>query len=61
MPHPNGEISVSYAQIKGKWKAEITLPKNIEGTFIWKGKTYELKSGEKTSLTLWTLEDLIIF
>jgi hypothetical protein len=52
MPHPNGEISVRYAQIRGKWKAEVILPKGIPGTFIWKGKTYELKPGEKTSLTL---------
>ncbi len=52
IPHPNGEVIVNYFQLKGKWKAEITLPKNTPGTFHWKGKPYPLKPGEKTILEL---------
>lgn len=52
IPHPNGEVSVNYLQVKGKWRAEITLPKNTPGTFHWKGKQYDLKAGEKTVLAL---------
>jgi alpha-L-rhamnosidase len=51
MPHPNGHIAVNYFQVKGKWKAEITLPEKTLGTFYWKDKTYPLTSG-KTTLDL---------
>jgi alpha-L-rhamnosidase len=51
MPHPNGKISVQY-DLKGKTPtAEIELPDNVEGTFIWKGKSYVLNKGKNT-LTL---------
>jgi len=52
MPHPNGDIAVSYVQSKGKWKAEVTLPKATPGTLQWKDKMYELRPGEKTILEL---------
>ena len=52
MPHPKGDIVVHYTQAKGKWKAEITLPKNTAGTFQWKEKRYDLKAGEKNILEL---------
>jgi hypothetical protein len=29
----------------GKSQAIINLPKNINGQFLWKGKSYKLKSG----------------
>lgn len=45
MPHPDGKITVNY-NLSGKGlKAEITLPDGISGTFLWKGKSHELKSG----------------
>ncbi len=44
MPHPNGKVAVAYAFNKGKWKIDISFPKNTTGTFVWKGKTYELKA-----------------
>lgn len=51
MPHPNGNISVQY-NLEGKTPtAEIELPENVDGTFIWKGKSYNLHEG-KNSLTL---------
>ncbi|SHH48439.1 Alpha-L-rhamnosidase N-terminal domain-containing protein [Chryseolinea serpens] len=48
MPHPNGKISVKYKLQKGVWQAEINLPPNSEGTFVWKEKSYPLKGGENT-------------
>lgn len=47
MPHPEGEIKVSYqVNEKGKCDASISIPKGISGVFIWKGKVYPLKSTE---------------
>ena len=47
MPHPNGEIKVSY-QINnsGKLNADISIPSSVSGIFIWNNKTYTLKAGE---------------
>jgi hypothetical protein len=48
IPHPKGEIAVSYAlDSKGALKAIISLPEGVSGTFIWKGKKHLLKSGEQ--------------
>lgn len=46
IPHPNGKVAVSYLLKNGKWKIGISLPKDTEGTFIWKGKKRKLTSGE---------------
>jgi hypothetical protein len=43
MPHPEGEISVQYAVSGEKIKAEVNLPQNTTGTFIWKEKKVNLK------------------
>lgn len=45
MPHPDGQISVSYKSDGKKIAAEIILPKGVSGTFIWKGQTRQLKEG----------------
>lgn len=45
MPHPNGQISVSYKVKQGVIQAEIDLPAKTSGNFVWKGKTTPLKSG----------------
>ena len=45
MPHPSGTISVNYEISGTKLNAEISLPANTTGTFIWKGTTYNLKGG----------------
>lgn len=45
MPHPAGMISVEYNNSGNRLKAEINLPDGITGTFIWKGKSYDLKGG----------------
>jgi alpha-L-rhamnosidase len=46
MPHPNGKISVKYKLQKGSLQAEIILPENTEGTFVWKDKEHSLKGGK---------------
>ena len=54
MPHPDGSILANYQFVnarpddpvgRGKWNVEITLPEKISGRFIWKSKTYSLRSG----------------
>ena len=45
IPHPNGQISVNYELKKNKWNINISLPQTTSGKLVWKGKTYELKSG----------------
>jgi alpha-L-rhamnosidase len=51
VPHPNGKVRVSYDQNNGHIKAEISLPSNTTGAFIWKSKAYPLKEG-KNSINL---------
>jgi alpha-L-rhamnosidase len=45
MPHPDGKISVKYKLQKGILQAEIVLPANTQGTFIWKARSHALKGG----------------
>jgi len=45
MPHPNGKIAVAYVKTGNSWKISIKLPEKTSGVFVWKGKTYPLKSG----------------
>ena len=45
MPHPAGKISVDYSNSESGLKAEINLPEGISGTFVWKGKNYDLAGG----------------
>ena len=46
IPHPNGKIAVSYHLLQGQWTVHISLPVKTSGVFIWKGRTYVLKTGE---------------
>ncbi|GGD82679.1 hypothetical protein GCM10011514_53450 [Emticicia aquatilis] len=45
IPHPKGEVSVSYQLENDKWKIQIELPKTVTGKLVWKGKTVALKEG----------------
>ena len=48
MPHPSGEISVHY-KVKGqKLQAEVTLPKDVDGLFVWNGKEQYVRGGKNT-------------
>ncbi|HEX2445086.1 MAG TPA: alpha-L-rhamnosidase C-terminal domain-containing protein [Vicinamibacterales bacterium] len=47
IPHPAGEVSVSLAlSADGKLSAEVSLPPNVTGEFIWRGQRRELKGGQ---------------
>ncbi|PWK72498.1 alpha-L-rhamnosidase-like protein [Mucilaginibacter oryzae] len=45
VPHPNGKVYAKYALVNGKWNVSVDLPKNTTGIFVWKGKTFQLKTG----------------
>lgn len=46
MPHPKGEISVSYAvNPAGRLTAKINLPTGVSGRLVWKGQQKPLKAG----------------
>ena len=47
IPHPKGEIKVSYnVNAQSKLSAIISIPAGTSGVFVWKGKEHVLKSGE---------------
>jgi hypothetical protein len=46
MPHPKGKIAVSYTQNGRHLNAVINIPSQTSGVFVWKGKSYGLKTGE---------------
>lgn len=48
MPHPQGDIKVSYKRNGQNLKAEIELPANVSGSLIWNGKNYNLKEGKNS-------------
>ena len=50
IPHPNGNISVSYQLHGNKLNAVVTLPAKISGYFFWNGKRFDLKPGENSLL-----------
>jgi len=46
MPHPEGMITADYKKAAdGLWSIRIGLPVAVNGSFVWKGKTYVLKGG----------------
>lgn len=46
MPHPLGKISVNYTRSGEELKAEINLPEDVTGTFVWEGENHNLSGGE---------------
>jgi len=46
IPHPEGNISVDYSNTESGLIAEINLPENITGTFVWQGQSYDLSGGK---------------
>lgn len=46
IPHPEGTISVDYSNTESGLIAEINLPENITGTFVWEDQSYVLSGGE---------------
>ena len=46
IPHPSGAISVHYKVKGGKIQAEITLPADVDGLFVWRGKEQYIRGGK---------------
>jgi hypothetical protein len=44
IPHPNGEIRVDLAN-DGAFKADVDLPRDTAGEFVWAGTTLPLHAG----------------
>jgi hypothetical protein len=47
MPHPQGEIRVSYRRRGRALSAEVTLPAGLSGTFYWDGRQADLRPGRQ--------------
>ena len=47
MPTPKGLVSLDMDMSSPKASATVTLPRGLEGTFVWKGKHYPLSAGER--------------
>jgi alpha-L-rhamnosidase len=45
LPHPDGEIKVSYVRKRGGLVADVTLPEHLTGWFSWQGKERPLHGG----------------
>jgi alpha-L-rhamnosidase len=49
MPHPEGQVSVSYVKDKkGKWIIDIEIPENTVGELSWNDKRYPLEVGKNS-------------
>ena len=48
IPHPSGEIAVSYRRAGDALTAEIALPEGVGGVLAWKGKETPLSGGKQT-------------
>ena len=47
-PHPNGNIAVNYSKSTKGLKADIVLPAQVTGTFVWKNIIYPLHPGKNS-------------
>lgn len=52
MPHPRGTIRVALQKTDRGWTADVSLPPNIPGEFVWQGRKHALKTGAATHLLL---------
>lgn len=47
LPHPQGDIAVSYQRKGAALIADVTLPAKLSGWFYWKGKKIPLHAGQQ--------------
>src|SRR6185503_105193 len=45
IPHPKGEVSVKLTLKDERLEAEVSLPANVTGEFVWRGMRRPLKAG----------------
>jgi hypothetical protein len=48
VPHPQGDIKVSFARNGDNLQAKVTLPSGLRGKLVWKGRSADLVPGEQT-------------
>ena len=48
LPHPSGNISVSYRREGAALTAKVTLPPGLAGELAWRGTTHALQPGEQS-------------
>ncbi len=46
IPHPLGNIAVSYERTNRHWEIDISLPEPLAGTLIWENRSYPLNPGK---------------
>lgn len=47
MPHPEGQVAVSYVRNGSGLQATVTLPAGVTGRFVWKGQSTPLHPGDQ--------------
>jgi alpha-L-rhamnosidase len=47
LPHPKGDIAVSYERTGDDLRATVTLPAGLEGDLVWRGKATPLRPGRQ--------------
>ncbi len=47
VPHPRGLIRVTYERHGDQWTADVSLPPDLSGYFVWNGKRIPLHPGEQ--------------
>ncbi|MGD0920230.1 MAG: alpha-L-rhamnosidase C-terminal domain-containing protein, partial [Terriglobia bacterium] len=47
LPHPQGDITVSYERQGEGLVADVTLPERLSGWFYWRGKKVPLHGGSQ--------------
>ena len=52
LPHPRGQIAVSFQRVNGGMQAEIALPEGATGVLRWNGSDYLLTEGSTDLLLL---------
>jgi hypothetical protein len=45
IPHPQGEVSVAFERTPSGLRAEVSLPVQVTGEFVWRGRRRQLASG----------------
>ncbi|HET7612412.1 MAG TPA: alpha-L-rhamnosidase C-terminal domain-containing protein, partial [Gemmatimonadaceae bacterium] len=47
IPHPYGDIQVSFVRTAAGLRADITLPRGLNGELVWEGKRRQLHAGRQ--------------
>src|SRR6266705_3344419 len=47
LPHPLGDITITYERKGNGLVADVSLPQNLTGRFVWRGKKSALHSGNQ--------------